>query len=238
MDRTDIAEVNSWNYRQRDGIVFEDLAAEGWGGVIIKASQGTDWTFAKLPDTIRCAKSAGLLVGVLHYAEPGRNDAESEASHLMDSLSDDDLPLGAWCELDDLGGVPGFELGAWVETFTQHAMTPTCRPAILASAELFSQMAGAPWRARWIATTKGEGSTVPWGERGTPVELRHGDWEPVTVATYRLTSERGLNRPETGSRAVRPALGAGSPENGAEWESEALAKLDQAAGDGDEPPVE
>lgn len=228
MDRGTIVEVNSWDMNGWDNTRFDEMRAQGAGGVVIKASQGIDWTFSRLPELIRRARMDGLLVGVLHYAEPGRNDAEVEAEHLMNSLPDDDLPLGVWCELDDLGGKLAHEVGPWVETWTQHAMTPLARPVILCSAELFSQMAGAPWAARWVATSKGEGSTVPWATRGGWDNGSDEAGAPDPLVTYQLTTTRGLNAPESGSRVGSPPAVATAPQGDTE-----APQADDLPGDAD-----
>jgi hypothetical protein len=205
MDKSTIVEVTSWDWSATPDSLFGVIADAGAGGVVIKASQGTEWTFAHLPVAIRTAKAAGLLVGVIHYAEPWANDPTMEAEHLTGSLPDDDLPLGLWLELDALGSVAAHEVGGWAETWLGAAILPKARPVLMAAPEVLLQMAGAPFGKRWVSTGKVDGSgPMPWAERVSAV-TEGADPAPGEMTAYRLTSVRGLNAPEMVSAARQEA---------------------------------
>jgi hypothetical protein len=207
MDRSTIVEVTSWESDGREPGYYTALAELGAGGVVIKASQGISWTLPWLPAAIRGAKQAGLLVGVIHYAEPGLNGPELEAEHVMSSLPDDDLPLGVWLELDDLNGRPEFEMADWVKAWLDLAVTPKARPVLMCTSELYAQMAGAPFGRRLVLTTWTPESPSFWAVRRRP-EAGEGQHEAPTVATaYHLATTRGLNAPQapTAGQSTPPA---------------------------------
>jgi hypothetical protein len=221
MDKSIVVEVNSWDWSATPESLFGVIADAGASGVVIKASQGASWVFAHLPVAIRAAKQAGLLVGVIHYAEPWANAAEIEAAHLMDSLPDDDLPLGLWLEVDALGSMAAHEVGPWAEAWLKMAIAPKARPVLMVPVGLLVQMAGAPWGCRWVADAAvGDGTTVPWAERWRPAEAEAGKLGS-TFTAYRLTSTRGLNAPDTGAPARQSPPVATGPEIDAEAAVEA-----------------
>lgn len=204
MQKANIVEITSWDYATDAGVDFEVLYERGAGGVVIKASQGDNWCFDRLPEAIRGAKSAGLLVGVIHYAEPGRNPAQVEAEHLIDNLPDDDLPLGLWLELDDLGGKQTFEMGEWVLEFFAYATTPTARPVLACSTELLNGIPEAPFGRPWVCTDGDEPQPGAWAfawheDAPTGFVGPHSG-----VDGYTLRSVRGLNAPGSGRRAIYP----------------------------------
>jgi hypothetical protein len=195
MDRSTIVEITSWDTDGREPGYYTALAELGAGGVVLKAAQGVGWTLPWLPAAIRGAKLAGLLVGVLSYAEPGLNDPQAEADHLLSSLPDDDLPLGLWLELDDLNGKPTFELGDWVKAWIEYAVTPSARPVIMATREVYDTINGSQWGRRWVQSDQAEGPTVPWAARVPSVRTTDDPVALLGQTHYRMTTTRGLNAP-------------------------------------------
>jgi hypothetical protein len=213
-----IVEIDSWTLRDSPDFDFDTFRENGAIGVVVKATQGALWTYDRLPEMIRRAKAADLLCGVLHYASPGLNPAEIEAEHLLESLPDDDLPLGLWCELDDIGGIQPFELGAWVETWTKGAVLPKAEPVILVDPERTDDLVGFPWGRRWVSTGPNTGSVGHWAVRNDALVVYDNSGETVSVTDYDLRTTRSLNAPSSGAsapvRSVVPAEDSSSDNDG------------------------
>src|SRR5271166_5589411 len=108
---TIVQELSTWDTLPASPDDWDALKADGCIGVVVKVSQGTAWVNSWAPRVMRDAVANGLLVGALHYAEPGRNPAELEAEYCLNNLPAVDLALGLWLELGDLGGKQPVEMG-------------------------------------------------------------------------------------------------------------------------------
>jgi hypothetical protein len=178
-------------------------------GVVIKATQGSRWRRTDVDTLFDHAESCEVFKGWLHYCEPGAGDAESEAAWLMSSLGSRPLELGIWLELDDLGGLPAQEAGPWLDTLVKAVSTPARPACLVVDPDVVSGLGVLPPGLRLVLTKSTELMVgAPWAVRD-PEPIDCGDG--TTLATYELTSTRGLVPAAPVAAPVAPGGTAGSP---------------------------
>ena len=104
-----VADLSHW----QSSVNFAALAADGVIGVILKATQGTQWVDATFAPRAQQALSAGLLLGAYHFADASAPDAQ--AAHFLSvagSIVGPSGPLAIDIEANAIGGTVTVEQGA------------------------------------------------------------------------------------------------------------------------------
>jgi len=220
-------DVSSWQHPYGEPIDWEEVAKEGFGFAMVKASQGTTYTNPWLARDLDDARAAGLLVGAYHYLEIGPDPGE-QANLFVACLMGVVLDMGGWCD---------FEPGAVQPAMAQNALS-TFRLAVdntRPNCGLYCDLAwlkalkeayvsvGRLWLADWTAAEPKEGQLI-WQEGQATVK---GVPTPVDVNV--CGSVRALNLPtappvKPTAATVRPARPVLTDEQG-----------DEAGGTGPEP---
>lgn len=193
MGRNLVMELSTWSSLPTVEEDWDALTERGVIGVVVKSTQGARWENGWAPRVLRSAAANGLLVGVLHYCEPGYGPAELEAENVQGSLPEVELALGVWVEVDGLFGMPEHELAPWVQTALDGMQTPDARSTLICSAERYGLMAGAPFGHPWVQTTPTPELAVL-----APSFAEVSGEDPSIYgasALYDVPSLRGLNAP-------------------------------------------
>lgn len=154
-------ELSAWHHSDRDHpqISFEQIKEEGHSFVVIKATQGNTWQNPHYLQDAGLASRAGLLVGALHYAEPGQamtddvnSDAKAQALYCRQAISNSPCALGVACELAELGSYPAYQLPEWYGSFASYIAESDYRTMIRLSPAFLELLPGAPWSSRlWLS---------------------------------------------------------------------------------------
>src|SRR5579863_358336 len=184
-------DVSSW---QHSGGPIDWPTVRTEGGktfALIKCTQGVDYVNPYFKDDLREARSAGILVGAYHFAQPGQNAAADEAAHALATLQGVGLDLGLWLDFEQLGSLPVHEAWAWVEAFLSAVTATFPGGGLYTDQSLLTAMVNAPGPyPLWIADPSGtyQGSAlVRQGAEGTCP----GIVGPVDLDT--LTTTRAVN---------------------------------------------
>ena len=90
-------DVSSWSHENGAAIDFEEVYKAGHRFVIVKATQGVDYTNPWLDRDLDDARAVGLLAGAYHYFAPNV-EATLQATHFAGALGAQVLDLGAWLD--------------------------------------------------------------------------------------------------------------------------------------------
>lgn len=199
MTTAKVIDVSSWQHPNGGPIDWAAVHESGVQGVIVKLTQGTTYTNPYGIADCHAAALAGLLIGVYHFAQPAQFTAAAEAEWFKSQLGGLTLDLGAWLDLEDLGGTPPHEVGPWSEEWLAAVQTPAHPAGLYTDRSIFGSLPGAPWGYRlWLA--------VP-GQVDGPAE---GEWMTQTgtgavpgvdgaADEDVIWNARGLNLPVGGS---------------------------------------
>lgn len=122
-----VAEIGSWHSPDEVEDIIDASVHANRIGVVIKGTQGTRWTRERYDTIYADVTGAGLLVGHLHYCEPGVNTSEDEAVFLLGSFRGRPYSLGVWLEVDELFGLPEYNTATWVNEVAGAISTPERR---------------------------------------------------------------------------------------------------------------
>lgn len=198
-----ILDISSWQHPGGDPIDWPKVVAAGYHGVIIKATQGTWYTNPYFAEDAKAAHEAGLTVGAYHFAEPGRSDAVSQASHFHSVIAGEQYELGLWLDLEQMGGLLIHDLQSWAEGFLQAIDTPQSPGGMYMNVDYSNQLAQLAQSQRlWLANPSNIQTQF------APVIVQTGQAEvdgivgAVDVNT--VVNARGLNPPGGGGVPVPP----------------------------------
>lgn len=159
-------DVSSWQHPNGAGINWGQVKADGYDGVWVKCSQGTNYKNPFYDGDVAAALEAGLVVGAYHFAEPGNNSAESEAEWALACAGSHPLALGLALDFEALGTLPAHEAGNWCPAFlgaiaAHHTLAP-----FYTDQSILAQAVGAPWGyPLWIADPSGTYEGVWWAKQ-------------------------------------------------------------------------
>ncbi len=80
------------SYQHGGAIDFDKVKADGYDFVIVKATEGVDYTNPYVAKDLHAAKRAGLAVGVYHFFRP-EHDAISQANHFLKVVADAEVHI-------------------------------------------------------------------------------------------------------------------------------------------------
>jgi GH25 family lysozyme M1 (1,4-beta-N-acetylmuramidase) len=149
-------------------IDFAAVKASGVTAVIIKATEGADYTNPYFVQDRAAARAAGLKVGAYHFARPSRGGAWQEAQHFLAVAG---RGLDFYIDDSEDPDAAGWDLRAWSLTFLQTVeqglggVIPwlySYRPYLVATLKGDARFARYPlWEAAY--TTAPPVETAPWG---------------------------------------------------------------------------
>jgi lysozyme len=194
-----VIDVSSWQHTGGVEIDWAAVHESGVQGVIVKLTQGTTYLNPYAVADLHGAALAGLLIGVYHFAQPGQFTPQAEAAWFLEQLGGLELELGAWLDLEDLGGKPAHELGPWCEEWLGQVQTPSRPSGLYTDRSIFGQLVGAPWGYRlWLAVP---GADAPTDSNEWMTQTGSGAVPGVTgnCDTDTVWNARGLNLPVGGT---------------------------------------
>ena len=148
----EIIDISSWQHPNGEAIDWQKVAAAGYHGVLIKATQGTWYVNPFFADDVDGAHAAGLTVGAYHFAEPGRSDAQTQALHFHTAIAGKELELGVWLDLEQMGGLLIHDLQAWSEGWLAAIDTPQVPAGMYMNLDYANQLAQLAQSHRlWLA---------------------------------------------------------------------------------------
>ena len=153
-------------------IDWTQVRAAGKAFAFMKASEDIDFIDGTYVLNRARARSAGLVTGAYHFAQPDRSpaDAQAEADHFLATaaIADGDLP--PVLDLERANGLTPAELQGWVKAYLERIRARTgVRGVIYTSPNFWTRnMGGTDWfatngyRVVWVAHwTTGPAPTVP-----------------------------------------------------------------------------
>lgn len=170
-------DVSSWQHPGGASIDFGEVKAEGFAGVIVKATQGAaqpadpaGYVNPYLHGDVQGALAAGLLVGAYHYATPAKNpDWQTELDHFATTVGGLDLELGWWLDWEDAGGQPWGQLAGWCQSFLDAMAGKAPLSGLYTNQSALRETFGAPWTHHlWIADPSGTYEGDAWARQLAP----------------------------------------------------------------------
>lgn len=120
----EVIDISGWQHPGGAGINWTEVKASGVAGVIIKATQNTNYTNPYWKQDAEGALAAGLLIGAYHYAVPGGPPPAEQASYFHSVASEFECALGYWLDLEQTDGRPWAEVGQWAKDWVDAVGTP------------------------------------------------------------------------------------------------------------------
>ncbi len=146
--------ITSWSQIKASGIVF------AWA----KSTEGTTYTDPDFVNSITNGESAGVKMGVYHFARPDNNTAAAEASHFLSVAGSyiTSCELLPCLDFETTGSLTGTQLTTWAEAWMTAVETATGITPILYTDGSIASSLGSSINAYplWIADPDGS-STLP-----------------------------------------------------------------------------
>lgn len=193
-----VTEVDGWHSVTDALDVIDATSAANGYGVIVKGTQGVTWKHPDYDTIYDDATGAGLLVGHLHYCEPGNNEIGDEASAVIAALKGRPYGLGVWLEVGESFGKADYEVSAWVNDLAVALTTATRRVAVVTTTARWTALSALTEAIRRVALsqpTDDLGDFFAWG-------VATVDGAPEGTKTYHLNKVRGLNPVSTHSPVI------------------------------------
>jgi GH25 family lysozyme M1 (1,4-beta-N-acetylmuramidase) len=164
---TEGIDVSHW----QNEIDWPSVAAANKKFAFMKASEGRDFVDDRYTLNRARAKSAGILVGAYHYAQPHvtAGDAVVEADHFLATadIAAGDLP--PVLDLEETNGLSDAEMVTWVRTYLERIYERTGVRAMIYTSPNFwaNSVGGSTWfaangyRLLWVAHWTTGAPTVP-----------------------------------------------------------------------------
>src|SRR5208337_1201280 len=201
MPTAKVIDISSWQHPNGAGIDWHEVLASGVQGVVVKLTQGVGYVNPYGVADLQAAADVGLLTGAYHFAEPGVNLSDDEASHFLVNLGGLDLALGAWLDLEDMTGAVVHEVGGWVLAWLGDVQTPTRAAGLYTDQSILAGLVGGSQGHRlWLAVPEATDNSTA-GEWMTQIgsESVAGIQGAADVDT--VWNTRGLNLPPGGTVA-------------------------------------
>ena len=146
-------DVSSWSHPGDKPIDWEAVKDAGMRFVMVKVSQGLDYLSPFVSEDAIEAHAHGLLVGLYHYAVPGKDDAVAQARFAAAHAVGLPLSLGIALDLETTGELQMFELADWAQTFMRTINEHGHHSPLYSDEWYLSQIIGAPFGHRlWLAS--------------------------------------------------------------------------------------
>ena len=163
-------DIASWQHPGGVPIDWAQVKAAGVVGVLIKATQSTNYTNPFFVADARGALAEGILVGAYHYAQPGGPDPEAQAAYFHSVASSVDCGLGYWLDLEETDGRYWASVGNFATAWVGFVSTPATPGGIYTDLSFYDALSFQLQGQRmWIAN---------WSNEPLPAGLR-----PVATQT-------------------------------------------------------
>lgn len=165
-------DVSDNNHDGGQPIDWSEVMRSGVRAVMIKATQGTDYTNEWLDRDAHGARAAGLHIGYYHFAEPSVDAANVAAESDRFTLAINGLPrdIGVALDLEVSNGLSWAELATYARAFLDPLAAKGIGTALYVNASWFGSLPGAPWNHRlWLASwgVRPRRSVWAWQSSGT-----------------------------------------------------------------------
>lgn len=152
-------------------IHWEQVAREGYvRAVLIKATDGLDWTNPWLETDAHGARAAGLKVGYYHFAEPGASPPEDQAKFFWAAIKDLPRDLCVMLDLEVTDGLSWGDLSDWGEGFLKLFEGQVHTLVLYSNLDWLENMPKAPWGHKLLFAD-------PAKSIGTPPRRRLWGWQ-------------------------------------------------------------
>jgi hypothetical protein len=202
MTTVQVIDVASWQHPGGRPIDFAKVYAAGFRGVMIKATQGTNYANPFFAQDYEQAKAAGLMVGAYHFCDMVTSP-ESEAAWFIQESSDGIvLELGRAADVEQPFRRIGVDLATWVESFLGIIDNPAGSAWLYTNRDGLVNLGGAPWTFKLWEAPGG----VPADPRALMVQTGTGEVDGVEglCDIDQLLSIRNVNPPDGGGGVPTP----------------------------------
>ncbi|MDY6050176.1 MAG: glycoside hydrolase family 25 protein [Corynebacterium sp.] len=167
-------DISSNNHAGNMPINWQDVANSQQDFVLVKATEGTEYTNPFYAEDIAGAKEHGMYVGAYHYGRPNTDPIES-ARHFADVIKSapaTTMPPVLDIEQTDGVGVAGMQL--WISQFMQETQRLTGQTPLIYTFRFF-------WEDK-VGNAKNFTQYPLWlsAWQNTPPEVMPGGWDHMT----------------------------------------------------------
>lgn len=198
-------DISSWQHPNGAPIDWARVKAAGVQGVLIKATQGDWYVNPYFHGDAEGAAAEGLLVGAYHFAEPSTSTVEIQAQYFLQHVTGLSLAMGAWYDLEETGGLAGFELGNLADTWVKTVALSQRIAGLYVNLDFANMLTNtATFHYLWLANPSNDANPyTPW-----MVQIGSAPVDGVEGSTDmdRVPNSRGLN-PPIGGPTPPPAPG-------------------------------
>lgn len=186
-------DVSSWAHPSSAPVDWDAVAEDGYSFVMVKLTQGINYTNPWGLRDLDDARAAGLLTGAYHYFEPGVSAADQAAFFTL-TLVGQLLDLGAWLDWDCYPPVQ-FTYNQELDAFMTECYKARPQTGLRTTSGWLDQLTG-------LDVLKGRIWVMGSEHRPEVRPYIYGQWEPqevmgisYPVGICTLASTRGVNIP-------------------------------------------
>lgn len=204
-------DISSWQHPNGGAINFDDVAASGYHGVLIKCTQGVNYVNPFFAADVEAAHKAGMIVGAYHFAEPGVSDANTQAAFYHEHTAGIELELGSWLDLEEMGNLLIHDLQAWAEAWIAALNTPQIKAGVYMNLDYANQLAQLAQSQRlWLANP----SDLPNAYQPLIIQTGTGTVGGIVGAVDidSIVNARAINPPDGGGVVIAPPPPPPEPE--------------------------
>ena len=152
-----MVDVSSNNHVNEQPITWENVYSAGYRGVMIKATEGIDYTNPWMERDAKAAHGALLHVGYYHYARPAVGNAAEQATYALDAIQGLPRDIGLALDFEETGGLSWELLQVWCKNFLAEVASHKCGSPLYTDPDFMAHMPEAPFGHKlWLAS---------WGRR-------------------------------------------------------------------------
>lgn len=151
---TKMIDISSNNHTVGAALPWGALKKAGYGAVMIKATEGTNYVNPYLQGDVAGALAVGFGVGYYHFAHPGVNEAKAEVNHFWQTVKTLPRSLGLALDLEVTEGRAWVGLQVWSRTFLDAIPTEVKQRVLYSNPEFVDHLGTLPadfdlWLASW-----------------------------------------------------------------------------------------
>lgn len=146
-------DVSSNNHPGNVAIDYKKAKKGGYSGVIIKCTEGTDYTNPWLRNDAISANAAGLHVGFYHFAHPSKSSASDQANYALRAIKNLPRDIGLTLDLELQEGMSWTDLATWAKFFLETVSMQKVGAPIYLNDNFLSNLPDAPFGHKlWLAS--------------------------------------------------------------------------------------
>ena len=188
---TKVIDISSWQDASTLDIDFNAVKDSGVVGVMIKFTQGIDYTNPKAKHNADKARAAGLLIGAYHVGEITKNSAEHEAEYFLRAIDGEAIDFATALDIESYGTAVYPQTKDWCEKWLSLVKGRSPNDLIYLNKYLFDQSAGAPWGyGLWAAQFVPDNGVSAFMVQGAAVPVKgiNGNTDVSTITHFRTVN--------------------------------------------------